>query len=277
MSRFQGIRGLADQIILYGTNEADDLRATGYQRIIYGYDGEDQLEANSTGSYLYGGNGGDLLISGPGGDYLDGGNGEDSANYADSDAGVTVNLISGTGMGGWAEGDTLVDIENVFGSGQSDLLIGDNEDNILSGGRGGADQIIAGGGNDTIVSGKNPPGEQGDFLSGGSGNDNFVFGVEDDSGGGVAMDFIADFGNGDDTISFFPTGAVDNVTWSGEASNFSLFGSEIWYQHTTDATYGDVTIIHAQFLMQDNSFQYFDVMLDEHLVLQESDFLFIDG
>jgi hypothetical protein len=76
------------------------------------------------------------LSGGPGADLLDGGGGTDTADYASSSAGVTVNLLSGTGSGGDAQGDTFNSIENVVGSALNDTLTGSNTANMLEGGRG---------------------------------------------------------------------------------------------------------------------------------------------
>ena len=70
---------------------------------------------------------------GAGRDVLDGGTGSDRTIYAGSDAGVTVNLATGTGLGGHAEGDTLTAIENLTGSVHSDALTGDDNGNRLTG------------------------------------------------------------------------------------------------------------------------------------------------
>ena len=59
--------------------------------------------------------------------------GRDGASYRDSDAGVTVNLTTGTGSGGHAQGDTLRSIENVAGSRHADQLTGDSGNNLLEG------------------------------------------------------------------------------------------------------------------------------------------------
>ena len=61
---------------------------------------------------------------------FDGGGGDlDSAAYWSSDAGVTVNLATGTGQGGEAEGDTLTGgFRRVFGSNYADHLTARNDD-----------------------------------------------------------------------------------------------------------------------------------------------------
>ena len=67
----------------------------------------------------------DFLTGRAGADDLDGGAGIDDAEYAGSDAGVIVNLTTGSGLGGHAEGDVLANIEYVHGSMFDDHLIGD--------------------------------------------------------------------------------------------------------------------------------------------------------
>ena len=60
----------------------------------------------------------------------------DTADYASSDAGVTVSLAAGTGAGGHAQGDVLTGIENLVGSAHNDDLTGNGFDNLLEGGAG---------------------------------------------------------------------------------------------------------------------------------------------
>ncbi|MCF6267724.1 MAG: Ig-like domain-containing protein [Desulfuromusa sp.] len=71
----------------------------------------------------------------------------DTASYANSPSGVTVNLETGVGTGGDAEGDTLIAIEALEGSEFDDRLTGNAENNTLSG-RAGADTLIGGLGDD---------------------------------------------------------------------------------------------------------------------------------
>ncbi len=73
---------------------------------------------------------------GAGADLLVGGDGTDFASYAGSEAGVTVDLLRGTGLGGEAQGDRHDGIEAVLGSDQDDRLSGDNAANTLIGGKG---------------------------------------------------------------------------------------------------------------------------------------------
>lgn len=293
MSRFLGIRILADELTFYGTEDNDFHFLQGPERIAHGYGGNDFLYANNEDSFLYGGEGNDILISGPGADYLHGGsepvvpdslqNGPfigDMAHYEGSEAGVYVNLGSGKGYWGDAEGDVLVDIESLGGSNYNDILVGDNAANALWGLE-GADNLLGLGGDDVLVGGANGFGNAADFLSGGSGDDLFVFyaghhgNSGSDSSAATGIDFIADFGHGDDQIAFVAKDDLDGpVTWSADATNFSVAGHEIWYEHTTDATHGDVTMVHAQFQIEGGGYQYFDVMLDEHLVLVQNDFMF---
>jgi Ca2+-binding RTX toxin-like protein len=120
----------------------------------------DMLRGDTGANTLDGRSGNDTLIGGAGADALIGGAGTDTADYSSSAAGVTVNLLTGSGSGGDAQGDTLSGIENITGSAFADTLTGDGGVNTLAGGL-GADVLKGGAGNDT--------------LSGGADNDTFVF------------------------------------------------------------------------------------------------------
>ncbi len=120
--------------------------------------------ANDGNNELFGGEGHDVLIGGGGADLIDGGKGYDTANYRASDEGVTVNLATGTGIGGHAEGDIIVGIERVKGSPYNEIIIGDdglwggNGNDHLEGGDGnyslagfdGDDTLFGGRGNDSL-------------------------------------------------------------------------------------------------------------------------------
>lgn len=139
-----------------GSDYNDIFGGDSHDNHISGGDGNDGIWASS---------GDDLLEGGTGADRLFGGAGEDWVIYWGSDAGVTVNLEAGTGMGGQAEGDTIAEIENVGGSGFNDILQGNEGSNRLYGGDGN-DQLEGRGGNDVLA------GDSGaDRLDGGDGVD----------------------------------------------------------------------------------------------------------
>jgi Ca2+-binding RTX toxin-like protein len=98
------------------------------------------------GSQLDGGSGDDLIIGGRADDILDGNIGTDAASFANANAAVNANLLTGRAIGFGA--DTLARIENLTGSGFNDTLVGDNRPNLFLGGA-GADSIDGGGGSDT--------------------------------------------------------------------------------------------------------------------------------
>jgi Ca2+-binding RTX toxin-like protein len=128
----------------------------------------------------------DILESGAGADTLDGGDGSDTVSYANSTAGVRVDLGAGTTRGGDAAGDHLTSIENLIGSALRDTLSGDGGDNALAGEDG----------NDTLN------GEDGnDVLSGGAGNDNLSGGAGNDLLDGGAGADVLNSDAGDDTLS----------------------------------------------------------------------------
>jgi Ca2+-binding RTX toxin-like protein len=161
-----------------------------------GTDGDDVMPAagqsNSGNEKFYGKGGQDVLLGGAGADLLDGGYGNDTASYAGSNAGVTVNLQTGAASGGHAAGDTFVGIENLTGSSYADKLYGNAGANVLNGGAGA------------------------DYLSGGAGDDTYVV---DNVGDTVAE---AQAGGNNDTVlasvSFTLGTYVNNLTLTGTAN-----------------------------------------------------------
>ena len=113
--------------------------------------------------------GNDTLTGGASADVLNGGDGIDTTSYATSIIGVTVNLLSGTGLNGDAQGDSLVNIENAVGSGNADILTGNGLANNLSGGN-GLDTLNGDLGNDLLTGGAGA-----DALNGGTGNDSVMY------------------------------------------------------------------------------------------------------
>jgi Ca2+-binding RTX toxin-like protein len=112
---------------------------------------DDVLKARIGPGGLYGLGGNDLLVGRAFADGLDGGNGVDTASYAESAKGVSVDLgepgkTQTTGAGD----DVLTDVENLTGGPHADALTGDDGANRIDGG-GGADSIIGKGGPDTLL------------------------------------------------------------------------------------------------------------------------------
>ncbi len=135
----------------------EDVVGSNFNDIITGDGGNDTLNGGFGADILEGGAGADVLrglgSAGAFGSSI-GLDGDNTASYAHSGEGVTVNLATGTGSGGDAQGDTLVDIQNLTGSTHDDTLIGDNGDNVLDGGDGkGNDVLEGGGGADTLKGG----------------------------------------------------------------------------------------------------------------------------
>ncbi len=163
--------GFADQIT--GDNQANRLVGANGADTLFGLGGADILQGN---------NGDDTIIGGAGADRIIGGANNsigDTASYVGSNAGININLASGTASGGHATGDVLTGIENITGSGFADQITGDNQSNYING-RSGTDTINGGGGDD--------------FLRGGADSDRFEF------TGTFGDDRILDFQPGEDII-----------------------------------------------------------------------------
>lgn len=165
---------------LLGHHGHDDLAGGSGNDRLEGHEGSDALEGEAGNDWLHGGQGDDYILGGDGtdslyghdgSDYLEGGHGADIisggghptdiAGYSTSDAGVAVNLATGSTSGGHAEGDTLSLIEGLVGSDWNDTLTGDALANYLDGGSGndslngadGHDRINGGFGADTLIGG----------------------------------------------------------------------------------------------------------------------------
>ena len=169
----------------------------------------DTLTGGAGDDWLGGGNGDDALAGGDGNDGLDGGAGADSMDggagydwlwYWGSDAGVAVDLSTGTGSGGHAQGDTFENVEAVDGSEHADTLTGGAGDNWL-GGNDGDDTLTGGDGNDA--------------LDGGAGNDSLTGGYGDDT-----FQLDGAMPNGEDVIRDF----ADDPSPDGEQDLIALFG-----------------------------------------------------
>ena len=158
-----------------GTPDDDMLSGTAGNDVLHGHRGDDQLNAAAGDDALKGGQGDDALSGGAGGDILVGGHGADRATYADSPAGVAVNLFTGAATGGHAAGDRLASVEGLVGSPLGDTLTGDAAGNRLNGG----------------------PGD--DTLAGRGGHDAFAFAPS--SGADTIADFAAGVGS-DDYLDF---------------------------------------------------------------------------
>lgn len=195
--------------------------------------GNDILDGGAGNDKLFGGDGNDILIGGSGADELHGDGGIDTADYSGSNAGVTVNLVTGTGVGGDAQGDTLFSVENIISSNSADTLTGDGNANVLSGGNGndlldggaGDDKLYGGNGKDTLFGGTGN-----DLLDGGTGNDQLFGGKGADKlDGGAGSDTLVG-GKGGDLL----TGGLGNDFYVYEKTSDSAYsgGWDNWDEIT---------------------------------------------
>ena len=218
LTGIEAVQGSDHDDSLTGDDGNNFLRGGAGADSLTGGDNNDNLKGGAGADTLTGGDGDDWLEGAEGADTLTGGAGWDWAQYWGSDAGVTVNLATGTGQGGHAEGDTLTGIENVRGSEHDDTLTGDDGNNQLDGGA-GADALAGGDGDDQLDGG-----DGADSLTGGGDADTFVFGDSDtvtDFEDGSDMIDIRDFG--DINVDNFETNVTirqvggDVELWIGDA------------------------------------------------------------
>ena len=145
--------------LLDGTGTGGDAEGDTLDSIEY-------LSGSAFDDTLIGDAGNNVLSGRAGADTFDGGEGTDTVSYSGSNAGVTVNLLTGAGERGHAQGDMLFNIENLIGSRYNDDLTGDTGNNVLRAGAGddvliggaGADRLQGGTGQDTVSYTDSPAG-----------------------------------------------------------------------------------------------------------------------
>ncbi|MFZ1467440.1 MAG: calcium-binding protein [Paracoccaceae bacterium] len=193
---------VGSKLSITGNGAVNALTGTAFADTIMGGAGDDTLNGGAGNDLLDGGAGADLIIGGPG---------TDTVTYANSAAGVSVNLATAAASGGDAQGDVLAAITNLIGSALDDVLIGDTAANVLTGGA-GSDVLGGGAGNDTI--------------NGGAGNDNIT--------GGSGNDRVFD-GSGDDTVTL---GTGDDYVRAGGGADAYYGGDGVDYISYYDSSNG---------------------------------------
>lgn len=195
-SGFTSIVGIEN---VTGGAGADTIVGSGGANVLAGFNGADTID----------GAGGDDVIAattGDGSDNYNGGAGIDFYNLANTTAGATVNLSTGTATSAQTGTDTLINIEGVLGSFGADNITGSANADILDGGN-GADVITGGAGNDTLSGGAS----NGDVVNGGAGNDLIIYNFGD------GTDNSYDGGADTDTLRITGTAANNTLTavWNG--------------------------------------------------------------
>ncbi len=189
-----------------GTAGADTLNGTTAADTINGLAGDDALFGLGGNDILNGGDNNDWLIGGAGADTIDGGLGWDLVDYFDSASAVTVNLLTGTGIGGDAQGDVISNVETLGGSAFNDTLTGDAGFNNIFASAG--NDVLDGGGSDDMLDGA----AGNDSLFGGLGNDNLLGGDNDDwLVGGAGADTM-NGGAGWDLVDYYNSTAAVTVS-----------------------------------------------------------------
>ena len=192
----------------------------------------------------------DLFIANGEANRFDGGGGSDTVSYANSSAGVTVNLLAGTGSGGAAQGDTYVRIQNVIGSAYDDVFVGNADANAFDGGSGGNDTVSYAGSSTGVqvnfVSGRGTGGNaEGDTyikiqnVIGSSYDDVFVAGIDSKHFDGGA--------GGSDTVNYGgSTGAVtvNMITMTG-TGGYAQGNTYTNIQNIVGSSYSDTFIASA--------------------------------
>ena len=207
------LNGQAGNDVIIGNAGKDQLFGEAGNDQINGGEGDDYISDGAGDDVVDGGVGSETILAGAGADVYNGGEGTDLVSYAKSDAGVSVDLASGSGSGGFAEGDTLKSIEQLYGSQFGDGLAGDALNNKLYG-LGGDDKLFGGAGADFLVGGAGN-----DYVDGGEGIDTIQF-------SGTWADYkISENGDGSVTVADLRKGAADGTDMVVGVEKFVFNGS----------------------------------------------------
>ncbi|MPQ93790.1 calcium-binding protein [Thioclava sp. JE_KL1] len=265
--------GAGDDIV-FGEAGADAL---------HGEDGNDYLDGGLGADSLDGGAGNDTLMGGEGCDQLDGGAGEDLVSGGAGDDRIVVAEISesaGDSYNGGGDADTL-DLSRIAESVTVDLSAGTmtsaageatlvSIENVTSGA--GADQLVA---SDAC-----------NLFSGGAGEDVFVFtSLASIQNAGQGHDRITDFEPGDriDLSQIDPMGegyGEMRLFFAGATGEVpeARGGVFVAYEIEDGDDAHEFTIVKAKLSAQheDGSIEDYDfeIELDGHLTLEETNFLF---
>ncbi|MGC1506010.1 MAG: hypothetical protein WA782_17960 [Sulfitobacter sp.] len=207
----------ADITDFEGTEARDHVQGNTLENFIFGGAGNDLLGGHDGNDTLQGGTGDDRLFTSAGDDVGLGGPGNDKVflghgNDTTLDPTGTAQDVGDDFIRGGDGDDLLVDTQgrnDIHGDLGRDTIIGidglNPDGSISSTEAGTTDTIHAGYGNDTLV------GDNGDIMTGGPGEDNFVVATASDAPGAPAV--ITDFDFRDDLFSLvFLDGAPADPT-----------------------------------------------------------------
>jgi Ca2+-binding RTX toxin-like protein len=252
-------QGFVDQVRdienLHGSAFADRITLGASNGYVFARAGNDTLAGGAGDHNFYPGSGNDSIDGGEGVDrvsYFDDGYDRYGSGIALANAGVTVNLATGTATDNWGNTDSLTGIENVDGSALADRITGNSQNNWL-GGNFGDDTLIGNAGNDYLA------GNAGnDVLSGGEGWDTARFdglradyAVTYNADGSITVkdNKTADWDDGTDTLTsveqlvFSDTsiGGAPNSTVNGTSGNDLMEGTG--GNNRLDGKEGDDTLL----------------------------------
>ena len=132
------LHGDAGDDMLAGDEGHDHLLGGLGDDLLLGGDGDDLLEDGGGSDRVLGGDGGDTVRVAKDGarDHFEGGTGEDTLDYSDHTMGVVINTADGSAASADAGGDTFVGFEVLVGGSGNDIFTVGGEEMRLTGGDG---------------------------------------------------------------------------------------------------------------------------------------------
>ncbi|WP_374454145.1 calcium-binding protein [Nocardioides sp.] len=186
-------RGTEGDDVIVGTDGPEVVDALGGNDVVCGLGGGDEIHGGAGDDRLFGGLSGrdengvyqaDTVVPGAGDDTIDlgldpealtdgpedNGPGFDSISWAESPAGVTVDLVAGTAVGEGTDTIVLQPATKVVGSVHADTISGSDRDELFDTGP-GDDVVTTVGGDDGVITGSGA-----DRVDTGSGDDSVAIG-----------------------------------------------------------------------------------------------------
>lgn len=122
--------------IIEGEDGNDILIGGAHDDVLEGGDGDDILDPGSGDDTVEAGAGDDTIVGGEGDDDMDGGEGHDIIDYSDATSPLNIDTDAGTATGDDIGEDTFANIEEIIGGDGDDTFVVGAKATVLSGGRG---------------------------------------------------------------------------------------------------------------------------------------------
>jgi len=260
--------GSGDDTVAGGAGD-DNLATSSGDDVVFGDGGDDKIVAGAGDDTAFGGDGNDFVLAGAGNDWVDAGKGQDQVYGGEGDDRFIAGRGDGNDLYDGGEGNDTIDLAAITDN--LTINLGEGGVGAISSTQNGTDTVLdvenvrAGAGNDTIIANG-----QANVLTGGAGNDTFVFFAVGDADG----DRITDFQAGDkiDLRSIDANSILDdNQDFSFMVEPEIDAAGQVTFRHEQREDGDKYTVIEGHVDGDGNA--DFELELQGHRQLTKNDFL----